>query len=115
MGELSLFPFSDQTLWRDRNAARALTLGPLGYDVDLAHKSLVGFGTNEMLLTELILGRPGHEIRWLKTAYKLRYGKDLVDAVKSDLSGSIERSQHHVFLYGESATEFLALQCLSWL
>ncbi|KJA28323.1 hypothetical protein HYPSUDRAFT_33665 [Hypholoma sublateritium FD-334 SS-4] len=72
-------------------AARALTLGPLGYDVDLAHKSLIGFGTNETLLTELILGRPGHEIRWLKTAYKLRYGKDLVDAVKSDLSGSTER------------------------
>lgn len=110
-----LFPISDKPSYHNRIAARALTLGPLGYDVDLAHKSLVGFGTNEMLLTELILGRPGHEIRWLKTAYKLRYGKDLVDAVKSDLSGSTERSQHCPLLYSESATEFLVLQCLSWL
>ena len=110
-----LFPVSVKTSCRNRIAARALTLGPLGYDVDLVHKSLIGFGTNEMLLTELILGRPGHEIRWLKTAYKLRYGKDLVDAVKSDLSGSTERSQHHLLLYGESATEFRVLQCLSWL
>ncbi|KAF8971864.1 hypothetical protein BDZ97DRAFT_2025750 [Flammula alnicola] len=74
-----------------RIALRELTLGPLGCDVDLARKALVGLGTNEMLLTELILGRPGHEIRWLKTAYRLRYGKDLVDAVKSDLSGKTER------------------------
>lgn len=95
-----MLPTSDQSSYRNRIAARALTLGPLGYDVDLAHKSLAGFGTNEMLLTELILGRPGHEIRWLKTAYKLRYGKDLVDAVKSDLSGSMERSQHYLSLYG---------------
>ncbi|KAF8174952.1 hypothetical protein BJ912DRAFT_989350 [Pholiota molesta] len=72
-------------------AARLLTLGPLGADVDLARKALVGFGTNEMLLVELVLGRPGHEIRWLKNAYKLRYGKDLVDDVKSDLSGKTER------------------------
>lgn len=46
-----------------------------------------------MLLIELVLGRPGHEIRWLKNAYKLRYGKDLVDDVKSDLSGKTERSE----------------------
>ncbi|KAF9478913.1 Annexin [Pholiota conissans] len=72
-------------------AARLLTLGPLGADVDLIRKALAGFGTNEILLIELVLGRPGHELRWLKTGYKLRYGKDLVDAVKSDLSGKIER------------------------
>jgi len=72
-------------------AIRALALGPLGFDVDLARKALVGLGTNEMLLVELILGRPGHEIRWLKTGYRLRYGRDLVDEVKSDLSGKTER------------------------
>jgi annexin A7/11 len=48
-------------------------------------------GTNEFLLVELIMGRPGPEIRWLKTGYRLRYGKDLTDAVKSDVSGKIER------------------------
>ncbi|KAF8167211.1 hypothetical protein B0H34DRAFT_680827 [Crassisporium funariophilum] len=74
-----------------RNAIRALTLGPLGYDVDLAYNALAGFGTNEMLLTELILGRSGSEIRLLISAYRQRYGRDLVDAVKSDLSGNSER------------------------
>jgi len=70
---------------------RGLSLGPLGYDVELVNKALAGFGTNETLLTELILGRPAHEVRWLKTGYKLRFGRDLVDSVKSDLSGKLER------------------------
>lgn len=72
-------------------ALRGLTLGPLGYDVELAHKAIVGLGTNETLLIELILGRPAHEIRLLIAGYRLRYGRDLVEAVKSDLSGKTER------------------------
>jgi annexin A7/11 len=68
-----------------------LTLGPLGYDVDLARKALAGVGTDEFLLVELILGRPGHEIRWLKTGYRLKYGKDLTEVIKNDLSGRVER------------------------
>lgn len=75
-----------------RLALRGFILGPLAYDVELASKAIVGLGTNETLLIELILGRPGHEIRQLKTAYKQRYGRDLVDDVKSDLSGSTKRS-----------------------
>ncbi|KAF9565818.1 Annexin [Agrocybe pediades] len=73
------------------NAIHALALGPLWFDVELAHKALSGLGTNEMLLIEVILGRPAHEIRWLKTAYKMKYGKDLVEEVKSDLGGKTER------------------------
>lgn len=69
-----------------------MTLGPLWFDVDLAHKALAGFGTNEMLLTELILGRSGGEIRLLIEGYRIKHGKDLVSVVKSDLSGKIERS-----------------------
>ncbi|PPQ81358.1 hypothetical protein CVT24_001147, partial [Panaeolus cyanescens] len=72
-------------------ALRGLTLGPLGFDVDLARRALQGLGTNEMMLVELILGRQGPDVRWLKAGYKARYGKDLVDAVKSDLSGKLER------------------------
>jgi len=72
---------------------RALTFGPLGYDVELINKALAGFGTNETLLTELLLGRPAFEVRWLKKGYKARFGRDLTDAVKSDLSGKLERSE----------------------
>lgn len=60
--------------------------------MDLVNKALAGFGTNEMLLTELILGRSGGEIRLLVEGYRIRYGRDLVSAVKSDLSGKTERS-----------------------
>ncbi|EDR04466.1 uncharacterized protein LACBIDRAFT_304553 [Laccaria bicolor S238N-H82] len=38
-----------------------------------------------------ILGRPAHEIRLLIAGYRLRYGRDLVEAVKFDLSGKTER------------------------
>lgn len=74
-------------------AIHALALGPLGFDVHLAKKAIVGMGTDETLLIELMLGRQAFEIRWLKTAYRLRYGKDLVDAVKSDLSGTTMESE----------------------
>ena len=70
---------------------RGLALGPLGYDVELLKKSMAGVGTDEMCLTELILNRPQDELRLLIAAYKQRYGKDLVDAVKSELSGKLER------------------------
>ena len=46
-----------------------------------------------MALIELILGRPGHEIRWLKKGYQLRYGRDLVSEVRDDLSGKVEQSE----------------------
>ncbi|KAJ3496445.1 hypothetical protein NLJ89_g10485 [Agrocybe chaxingu] len=72
----------------------ARSLGPLGYDVWLLKEATRNLGTNEMILIELILGRPAHEIRWLKTGYKLRYGKDLVDLIKSELSGTFEQCKY---------------------
>lgn len=60
--------------------------------MQLAHKALVGLGTNEMLLMELILGRSGVEIKLLIEGYRIKYGKDLVSVVMSDLSGKMERS-----------------------
>ena len=60
--------------------------------MELAHKALAGLGTNETLLMELILGRPSNEIKLLIEGYRIRYKKDLVSEVMSDLSGKIERS-----------------------
>ncbi|KAF6753329.1 hypothetical protein DFP72DRAFT_902759 [Ephemerocybe angulata] len=74
-----------------RQILKGVALGPLGYDVLLLKTALQGIGTNEALLTELLLNRPQDELRLLIAAYKKRYGKDLVDAVKADLSGKYER------------------------
>lgn len=60
--------------------------------MELAHKALIGLGTNEMLLMELILGRPADEIRLLKQGYENKYKKSLVSDVKGDLSGKMENS-----------------------
>ena len=65
--------------------------------MQLAHKALVGLGTNEMLLMELILGRSGVEIKLLIEGYRIKYGKDLVSVVMSDLSGKLERSAFFFF------------------
>jgi annexin A7/11 len=65
----------------------------LAFDVELLKRSLAGIGTDEMLLTELVLNRNQDELRLLIAAYKKRWGKDLVDDVKNDLSGKLERSE----------------------
>ena len=65
--------------------------------MELAHKALAGLGTNETLLMELILGRPSNEIKLLIEGYRIRYKKDLVSEVMSDLSGKIERSSSFFF------------------
>ena len=80
-----------------------MALGPLAYDVELAHKALAGLGTNEILLTELILGRSAAEIKLLIKAYKDKYDKDLVSDVMSDLSGKVERSS---FLFFDATNAF---------
>ncbi|TEB16534.1 Annexin, partial [Coprinellus micaceus] len=70
---------------------KGLAQGPLAFDVELLKRSLAGIGTDEMLLTELVLNRNQDELRLLIAAYKKRWGKDLVDDVKNDLSGKLER------------------------
>ena len=67
--------------------------------MELAHRAIAGLGTNEMLLVELILGRSGPEIRLLIEGYRIKYGKDLVSAVMSDLSGKLERCAFSLFFF----------------
>jgi len=74
-----------------RAILRALAIGPLAHDVELLNQALAGLGTNEMLLTELLLNREQEELNMLIEAYKARYSRHLVDDVKSNLSGKLER------------------------
>ncbi|KAF9462254.1 hypothetical protein BDZ94DRAFT_1367942 [Collybia nuda] len=74
-----------------RMGLMGLVAGPLGWDVDLAYQALAGVGTNEALLTEIILGRPSSEVRLLANAYRHKYKRDLEDMIRGDLSGKTER------------------------
>ncbi|KAF9461813.1 hypothetical protein BDZ94DRAFT_787321 [Collybia nuda] len=69
----------------------ALATGPLAWDAELVKKALAGAGTNEALITELVLGRPSAEVRMLVGAYRWRYGRDLAEGIRGDLSGAVGR------------------------
>jgi len=73
------------------SALRGLALGPLLYDAELVHDALAGAGTNETILTEVLLARSPADLRLLSSTYSQKYRKELVDAVRGDLSGKTER------------------------
>jgi annexin A7/11 len=58
--------------------------------VYFAHLALAGVGTNEAMLTEVLLGKPNWMIARIKSLYESRYGRSLERAVKGDLSGKTE-------------------------
>jgi len=68
-----------------------IATGPLAWDVELIHQALAGIGTNEILLTEILLGRTPADLHLLSAAYHHKYGRQLIDKVRADLSGKIER------------------------
>ncbi|KAK7458714.1 hypothetical protein VKT23_009713 [Stygiomarasmius scandens] len=72
-------------------ALRGITLGPLAYDVELLNEAIKGAGTDEQLLTELVVDRTPEDIQLLKAAYRERYGKDLENEVQGEFSGKTKR------------------------
>ena len=55
------------------------------------------FAKDTIVLTELILGRSGEEIRLLNEGYRLKHGKTLASDVEYYFSGKIERSKFLFF------------------
>lgn len=80
-----------ETSYNFKTALHGLALGPLGCDVWLAHRAVDGAGTNEILLTELLLGRSNEELQLLIGAYQQTYRRSLVDSIRDDLSGKTKR------------------------
>lgn len=68
----------------------AITTPPADFDAELTHKAIEGLGTDESLLIEVLVGRSNSEIRDIKEAYKVLYGKDISDEVKGDTSGHVK-------------------------
>ncbi|KAG6839904.1 hypothetical protein C0991_010488 [Blastosporella zonata] len=69
----------------------ALVAGPLAWDVELLNQALAGIGTDEDLLTEILLDRSSDDVYRLVVEYKQRYGTDLAVKIKGDLSGVAEK------------------------
>ncbi|KKY31083.1 putative annexin a7 [Diaporthe ampelina] len=68
-----------------------LARGPLMADVHLLYDSMSGPGTKERALNDILLGRSNADINAIKAAYRQTFKRDLVAAVKGDLSLKTER------------------------
>ncbi|KAG6916109.1 hypothetical protein DXG01_008383 [Tephrocybe rancida] len=69
----------------------ALATGPLAWDVELLYSALAGAGTDEDLLTEILLDRSSEDLYRLTVEFKHRYKEDLAVKIKGDLSGQTEK------------------------
>ncbi|KAK0715893.1 hypothetical protein B0H67DRAFT_554322 [Lasiosphaeris hirsuta] len=77
--------------------------GPLMTDVHLLHDALVGPGTNEAVLNDVLLGRSNADLIAIKSAYQRAYGQRLEDSVRDDLSLKTER--HFMIVLGATRAE----------
>lgn len=68
-----------------------LARGPLMSDVHLLYDAMSGPGTKERALNDILLGRSNADINAIKAAYRQTYKRDLLAAVKDDLSLKTER------------------------
>ena len=73
------------------DACLALFETPIDYDVLELKNSMKGIGTDEDTLIEIIVSRPTPILKMIKAAYKNKYGKELEDAVSSEVSGDLKR------------------------
>uniref|UniRef100_A0A8C7WRP2 Annexin n=1 Tax=Oryzias sinensis TaxID=183150 RepID=A0A8C7WRP2_9TELE len=60
------------------------------HDAEVLHKAMKGIGTHEDTVLMLLTSRSNDQRQQIKAAYKKAYGKDLVSALKSEISGLFE-------------------------
>ena len=63
------------------------TISPSEYFATRVQEAIKGFGTNDKLLIRVLITRDEIDMPAIKQYYKQLYGKDMVEAVKSDISG----------------------------
>ncbi len=69
-------------------ALLALIKGPIIYDAHLVQRACDGLGTNEQLLTELVIGRTPLSLDLLKATYRHIFHKDFDQSKQSPPSSS---------------------------
>ena len=67
------------------------TLSPSEYFATRVHDALKGLGTKDHLLMRVLITRDEIDMPQIKQYYKQLYGKDMVEAIKSDISGDYEK------------------------
>ena len=67
------------------------TISPSEYFATRVKDAIKGFGTNDHLLIRVLVTRDEIDMPQIKQYYKQLYGKDMVQAVKSDISGDYQR------------------------
>ncbi|ERF70538.1 hypothetical protein EPUS_08600 [Endocarpon pusillum Z07020] len=75
-----------------REALLAIVRGPLLHDVYCVRKAIKGIGTNEDMLSDVLVGRSNADMRAIKAAYRQTFRKDMVAEVADDLS--LDTKQH---------------------
>ncbi|CAK7262926.1 hypothetical protein SEPCBS57363_000305 [Sporothrix epigloea] len=69
----------------------ALCRGPLLNDVHMLHQAMIGPGTKESVLNDILLSRSNADLRAIKALYHQTYHRSLEDAVRGELSMKTER------------------------
>ena len=67
------------------------TLSPSEYFATRVNEAIKGWGTNDHLLMRILITRDEVDMPQIKQYYKQLYGKDMVQAVKSDISGDYQK------------------------
>ena len=67
------------------------TISPSEYFATRVKDAIKGFGTNDHLLIRVLVTRDEIDMPQIKQYYKQLYGKDMVQAVKSDISGDYQK------------------------
>lgn len=70
----------------------ALYKEPVEYDADLLYNAMKGLGSDKDVLTEIVCFRSFDRLNKIKEKYKEKYGKDLVEEIKSETSGDYQKT-----------------------
>jgi len=67
------------------------TLSPSEYFATRVNEAIKGWGTQDHLLIRILITRDEIDMPQIKQYYKQLYGKDMVEAVKNDISGDYQK------------------------
>ena len=67
------------------------TLSPSEYFATRVNDAIKGFGTKDQLLMRVLITRDEIDMPQIKQYFKQLYGKDMVEAIKNDISGEYQK------------------------